>query len=195
MKKTLLSAFAFLLVITFAKAQSGNKASISIGPDFGIPINTTSYIYGESKDFYSNGFGISFKVETPITSSLHFTGSIGYVRYVSNVHYANPLTDSSFPGSASIVQAPAYEYVPIKVGLQYYYDKYFYISGETGAAIQATSVSTTSFIYSGGLGAVIPLDMHSGLDISARYERGFLSPNYDSPMSQVAIRVAYKFGF
>jgi hypothetical protein len=192
MKKTLLSLLAFLFVITFANAQTGNKISYSIGPEFTIPFNTTSYYYGSVRDEYQDGFGVSAKIETPITVTLHFTGSAGFVDYHTNAHYLyfNPVSSG---GSSSAVQAPPFKFIPVKAGLQYYYDQYLYISGETGAAFGANSASTTSVIYSGGLGAVIPFNGHSGLDISARYERGFLSPSYDSPMSQLEIRVAYKF--
>jgi hypothetical protein len=192
MKKTLLSAIAFLLVITFAQAQSGNKISYSIGPEFAIPFNTTSYYYGLARDKYQDGLGGSAKIEAPITTALHFTGSVGFVDYPTNSHYLyfNPLSSG---GSGEETQPPPFKFIPVKAGLNYYYDQYLYISGEVGTAFGANSVTTTSVIYSGGIGAVIPFNAHSGLDISARYERGFLSPDYDSPMSQLAIRLAYKF--
>jgi len=194
MKKTLLSILAFLFVITFAKAQSGNKISYSIGPELAIPFNTTSNTYGLARDEYQDGIGGSVKIEAPITVDLHFTGSAGLVDYATNAHYLYFLPVSS-GGQSEGVQPPPFKFIPVKAGLQYYYGQYLYISGEAGAAFGANSVSTTSFIYSGGLGAIIPFNAHNGLDISARYERGFLAPSYDSPMSQLAIRVAYKFGY
>ena len=200
MKKTLLTVLAFLFVITFAKAQSGNKISYSIGPEFAIPLNTTSPTYGLARDYYLDGFGGSVKVEVPVTVDLHFTGSAGFVSYSStNAPYVYSVlflnVNGSYTAPSERGQPPPFKFIPVKAGLQYYYGQYLYISGEAGAAFGANSVATTSFIYSGGLGAIIPFDIHSGLDISARYERGFLSPGYDSPMSQLAIRVAYKFGF
>jgi hypothetical protein len=194
MKKTLLSILAFLLVITFASAQSSNKISYSIGPEFTIPFNTNSYYYGLARNKYQDGFGGSIKIEAPITTTLHFTGSAGFVDYATNAHYLYyvPL---AYGSSSAGIQPPPFQFIPVKAGLQYYYDQYLYISSEVGAAFGANSVSTTSVIYSGGLGAVIPFNLHSGLDISARYERGFLAPSYDSPMSQLGIRVAYKFGY
>ncbi len=83
MKKTLLAVLAFLFVITFAKAQSGNKISYSIGPEFAIPFNTTSSTYGLARDYYLDGFGGSVKIEVPVTVDLHFTGSAGFVNYHS----------------------------------------------------------------------------------------------------------------
>ena len=200
MKKTLLAVLAFLFAITFAKAQSGNKISYSIGPEFAIPVNTTSNTYGLVRNSYQDGFGVNVKIEVPVTVDLHFTGSAGYVNYSStNVPYSYYALFLNVNGSSTAPseggQPPPFKFIPVKAGLQYYYGQYFYISGEAGAAFGANSAATTSFIYSGGLGAAIPFDIHSGLDISARYERGFLSPNYDSPMSQLAIRLAYKFGF
>lgn len=192
MKKTLLAALAFLFIITIAKAQSGNKISYSIGPEFAIPFNTTSYDYGSARDYYQDGIGGSAKIEAPITVDLHFTGSAGYVDYPSNEHLLYLPVSSGGPSEG--VQPPPYKFIPVKAGLRYYYGQYLYVSGEAGAAFGANLVSTTSFIYSGGLGAIIPFNKHSGLDIGARYERGFLSSGYDSPMSQLAIRVAYRLG-
>lgn len=192
MKKTLLS-LVFLFIITFANAQSGNKTSYSIGPELAIPFNTTSNS-GLARDYYQDGLGGSVKIEAPITATLHFTGSAGYVDYPTNAHYLYILP-LAYGGSSADMQPPPFKFIPVKAGLQYYYDQYLYLSGEAGAAFGANAVSTTSIIYSGGLGAVIPFNTHSGLDISARYERGFLSTNYDSPMSQLGIRLAYKFGF
>ncbi|MFI5161617.1 MAG: hypothetical protein ACHQHN_10095 [Sphingobacteriales bacterium] len=194
MKKTLLSVLAFLFAITVTKAQTGNKISYSIGPEFAVPLNTTSSTSGLVRDYYQDGLGGSAKIEAPITTTLHFTGSAGFVDYPTNTHYLYYLP-VSYGSPSEGVQPPPFKFIPIKAGLQYYYDQYLYISGEAGVAFGANSVSTTSVIYSGGLGAVIPFNTKSGLNISARYERGFLSPNYDSPMSQVAIRLAYKFGF
>ncbi len=194
MRKTLLSIFACLFVITFAKAQAGNKISYSLGPELAIPFNTTSSTTGSARDYYQDGIGGSAKIEVSITVTLHFTGSAGFVDYPTNAHYLYFLPVAY--GTQSVgTQPPPFKFIPVKAGLQYYYDQYLYISGEAGAAFGANLVSTTSFIYSGGLGAAIPFNVHSGLDISARYERGFLAPSYDSPMSQLGIRLAYKFGF
>jgi len=200
MKIRFLSAFVLILLSTFARAQSGNKIAISFGPELSIPFHTENYNYGNIKDNYKDGIGGSFKIELPITLELHFTGSAGYVNYQSNRHYFTPNYDP-FPGPIGTyipnngALAPPYKFIPIKAGLQYYFVKYLCIDGEAGAAIKATSQSINSLIYSGGLGGDIPFSPHQGLDIGILYERGFKTIDYDSPMSQLNIRLAYKYTF
>jgi len=70
-----------------------------------------------------------------------------------------------------------------------------YINAEAGAAIKLNSASKNSFIYSGGLGGVIPFNAKSGLDIGVRYERGYEIVSYQYPMSQIGVRIAYKRSF
>ena len=193
MNKKTLSVLAFLLIGVLARAQSGNKTSISFGAEFAIPLNTISD-YGSVRDAYKDGVGGSVKVELPISSTMHFTGSAGYVYYPNQMRLLYLPTPEPIGTGASAVPPP-FKFIPVKAGLQYYYDKYFYISGEAGAAFGANYASITSFIYSGGLGAVIPFNLHSRLDIGARYERGYEATYYDSPMSQVGFRLAYKYQF
>jgi hypothetical protein len=193
MKKIYLPVIAFLFLISFANAQSGNRIALSFGPDLGIPFNTTSNTYGLVRDYYQDGLGASVKAEVPVSLSLHFTGSAGFVYYHTNSHYL--VLPLPLGGSNASVQPPPYKFIPLKAGLQYYYAKYFYISVEAGAAIKGNSASLNSFIYSGGLGAIIPFNVHHGLDLGLRYERGFKIADYDSPMSQFGIRMAYRYSF
>src|ERR1700744_4442770 len=160
MKKNILPVLAFLLISTFARAQSGNKATLSLGPELGIPFNTTTYDYGDIKGYYRGGFGGSLKLELPVTTSLHFTASAGYISYAA-VRYlyldetAAPPDGYVYPADQSINNKP-YQFIPLKAGLQYYYSRYLYAGAEAGAAIKANTVSKSSFIYSAGLGGVIP---------------------------------------
>lgn len=194
MKKIYLSLFAFILIGVLAKAQSGKNISFSIGPEFDIPLPTTTANYGAIRDYYKDGIGGIIKAELPLNSTLHFTGSAGYVYYPTNTHYVYsleypPVGMSGFPNK----QPPSYYFVPVKIGLRYYYDKFWYIAGETGAAIKTNSTTSNSFIYAGQVGAIAPFNSHSGLDINVRYERGFEIVDYPSPMSQISIGIAYKF--
>ncbi|MGZ3763846.1 MAG: hypothetical protein ACXVB0_16325 [Mucilaginibacter sp.] len=199
MNKNIPAILVLFLISFFAKAQSGNKISISIGPELGIPLNTNNSSYGNVRYFYQDGNGGSVKVEWPVTSALHLTGAAGFAYYPTNAHYlyVYPVAAASpFASTNGVLpQPPPYKFIPVKAGLQYYYDKCLYLSGEAGGAIKANSASMNSFIYSAGLGAVIPFDPHNGLDIGIRYERGFEITDYPSPMSQVAFRLAYKYSF
>ena len=196
MKRNILPVLAFLLISVIARAQSGDKITLSLGPELSIPFNTNSYNYGHIRDFYKDGFGGNLKLELPATPALHFTATAGYVSYAA-VRYlyldatAAPPNGYVYPADQSINNKP-YQFIPLKAGLQYYYSQYLYASAEAGAAIKANTVSKSSFIYSGGFGGVIPFNAVSGLDIGFRYERGYQIQIYPSPMSQFGIRVAYK---
>jgi hypothetical protein len=196
MKKSILPVIALVLMSVFARAQSAGKTSISFGPELSIPFNTTSSDYGSIKDYYQHGLGGSFKVELPLSTSLFFTGSAGYVYYATNIHYLYS-TDiaASSPIPMGGIQPPPYKFIPIKAGLQYYYTKSLYLSGEAGDAINLNKASKNSFIYSAGLGAAIPFNVHNGLDIGVRYERGFKITDYPYAMSQIGIRLAYRYQF
>jgi len=196
MKKNILPVLAFLLISVFTRAQSGNKITLSLGPELGIPFNTNTYNYGHIRDYYKDGIGASLKIELPVTTSLHFTASAGYIYYPNVRYLVLDQTAASpggyiYPGDQLINNTP-YKFIPVKAGLQYYYSKYLYADAEAGAAIKSNSESKTSFIYSGGLGGVIPFNAASGLDIGFRYERGYQAYVYPSPMSQFGIRLAYK---
>src|SRR5579872_4994808 len=108
MKKTLLSVLAFLLITLFANAQTGNKISYSIGPEFTVPFNTTSYYYWSARDEYQDGIGGSAKIEAPITVTVHFTGSAGFVDYPTNAHYLYYLPVSS-GGQSEGTQPPPFK--------------------------------------------------------------------------------------
>jgi hypothetical protein len=201
MKLKLLSALIVMLLLSaFARAQSGSKIAISVGPEFSFPFNTSTVDNGNIKDFYKDGIGGSVKIELPISAALHFTGSAGYVDYKSNHHYIVPYQFGPYPGPADVTStngalAPPYKFIPIKVGLQYYFVKCLYINGEVGDAIKTGAQAINSFIYAGGLGAALPFGPHQGLDIGVLYQRGFKTIDYDSPMSEFTIRVAYKYRF
>jgi hypothetical protein len=197
MRKNILPVLAFLLVSVFARAQSGNKITLSLGPELGIPFNTSTYNYGNIRGYYyKDGIGGSLKIELPVTKSLHVIASAGYISYPSVHYFALTSTAEApagyvYPADQLISNTP-YNFIPVKAGLQYYYSRYLYADAEAGAAFQSNSAAKTSFIYSGGLGGVIPFNAVSGLDIGFRYERGYQVYVYPSPMSQLGIRLAYK---
>jgi hypothetical protein len=181
---------------TLVKAQSGNKMSISIGPDVGIPFNTEHTYQVHTRDIYQDGLGGTMRAELPITAALHLTASVGYVVYHSNVKYfyltpwQGTINSSSAPAGP-----PPYKYIPLKAGLRYYYSKYLYVAAEAGDAVKVQNQAVSSFIYSGGIGAAIPFGVHHGLDIGLRYESGYKNIDSDFKMAQLGIGFAYKYTF
>lgn len=198
MKKIISSAILLCLISSFAHAQSGNKVSLSLGPEFNFPFNSTETYYGKTRQYYKDGIGGVLKAELPVLSALHLTVSAGYMHYAANNYYLMynqmaPYTDYAF--SATAPKQPTYLFLPVKAGLQYYYLKYMYLSAETGEAIKLNFATKNSFMYSGGLGGVIPFNEKSGLDLGLRYERGYEIWSYPFSISQIGVRAAYKRSF
>jgi len=195
MKKIILSISLLILIATSVQAQSGNNISLSLGPELNFPFNAGTNDYGSTRNYYQNGLGGTLKTELPVSSSVHITVSIGYIHYFTNQYYV--IVPAYYPGYVSNddLKAPPFLFMPVKTGLQYYYSKYMYLSAEAGEAFKLNSVSKNSFIYSGGLGGVIPFNAKSGLDIGVRYERGYKIMEYQYAMSQIGLRIAYKHSF
>ena len=198
MKRILLSAILLCFTSSFAKAQSGNKVSLSLGPEFNFPFNTIQTYYGKTRQYYKDGVGGALKVELPVLTTLHVTVSAGYMHYTANNYYLMYIQTAPYPDyafSATAPKQPPYLFLPVKAGLQYYYSKYLYFSAEAGEAIKLNFAAKNSFMYSGGLGGVIPFNGKSGLDLGLRYERGYEIWSYPFTISQLAVRVAYKYRF
>ena len=75
------------------------------------------------------------------------------------------------------------ELIPIKAGLNYFFDKQLYLGFDAGIGIETNGNS--SFVYAPAIG----MAMKNGLDLSLKYEE---FSNY-SRSGQVALRVAYRF--
>jgi hypothetical protein len=198
-RKPIRISLIFLLVLfsVASQAQRGNQTSLSVGTELDVPLNIGSYQYNGPDITYKGGFGVNIKLEKPITKTLHFTAGVGFVYFESNLYYlyATPSVDY-LPNSYYSADRPGpYVFLPLTAGLKYYWAKYFYLSAEAGSAFKLNDRSYTSFIYSGGAGAVVPIGPHHGLDFNVRFERGYKSIDYNHPIDQLGFNVAYKYRF
>jgi len=195
--KKLLNLFFLVLIAGTANAQSGNKLSLIAEGQLAIPFNTGATDYGQTRMYYQDGVGGDIKVELPLTVSLHVTGSAGYAWYATNEHYYYLTTNDPAASYQSFGNAtpPSYHFLPLKAGLKYYLLKYFYADGELGGAVKLNSASQSSFIYSGGLGVLIPITSHYGIDVASKYTRGFKITNYPYAASQFGILIGYHYTF
>jgi hypothetical protein len=182
---------AFSLV---AKAQRGNQTSLSIGAEFDVPFDIGSYQYTGPDITYRGVFGVNAKLEKAITQTLHFTAGLGFVYFGSNVYYVYSVEESASPVSRKSHPGP-YTFLPVTAGLKYYWAKYFYLSAEAGSAFKVNNHSYTSFIYSGGAGAAVPIGIHHGFDFGVRLERGYKNVDYNHPIDQLGFNIAYKYRF
>jgi hypothetical protein len=187
MRKILICLFltsALIFIKQTTKAQTGSKISLSAGFDLGF----LTTIHNESTGFDADG-GLNLKLELPVFSALHFTITAGVLSYTTN----------NFDLFPSGVKKTNFIYFPIKGGLRYYLPKslkYLYFEGEAGEAFVASGPANSSFIYSAGLGGIIPLGGRSSFDLSERYENGYkTNTNSNFPANTIAIRFAYRYQF
>lgn len=189
----------FTLFSFAAKAQRGNQTSLSVGSEIIVPLNM--HYRNDYNDInFNSGFGISLRLEKPITSTLHFMAATGFVFTESNpkniyfrVNPDNSSGSSDIFGYGDVHRL--YVYVPVTAGLKYYWLKHFYINAEAGSAFSANGRARNSFVYSGGAGAVVPVGPHHGLDFNLQFERGYKNNDYDHSISQLGLNVAYKYRF
>ncbi|MBS1502546.1 MAG: hypothetical protein JST32_10820 [Bacteroidetes bacterium] len=199
MKKVLLTLSILLSVVLYAKAQTGNKISLSLGPELSIPLNTSTQAYGHVRDYYQDGIGANIKLEVPIDRALSFMLSAGFVSYAGKGFLYAPGTaplymqiNSTAPKGVDNSHTN-YTFIPATAGLRWYIDKLWYIGADAGIALKVYANSTTSAIYGGGTGIIIPCGGRSAIDLSLRYMRGYAIFYYPSPMSQLSIAASYRF--
>lgn len=188
----LLAVFSFA-----AKAQQGKQTSLGIGTEVIVPIRGS---YNGSNFDPHTSFGINLKLEKPITSALHFTVGTGVTFLEADRQYLNFYAPAAsfLPSDINSGYDKAhnvYVYLPVTAGLKYYLVKYLYVNAEAGGAFKASSRSSTSFLYLGGAGAVVPIGAHHGLDFGVQFERSYKNIDYGRPMSQLGFHAAYKYRF
>lgn len=193
--KTIIPIRIFLMMLfcaasTLVKAQSGNKISVGLGPELGIPFNAKHESVIGTND-YKTAYGGSLKAEIPVNSLLHVTFSGGYTAFKTKF---SPAPNVQLDYAGLLRYKATYKYIPVKAGLRYYFIKYLYAGAEAGAAFKVGDAGgKTSFIYSGGVGGALPVGAHQAIDLGVRYERGYKV--YDHTMGWAGISLAYKYQF
>ncbi len=157
------------------KKHSPPPVKFSVGLELGIPT-------GDARNAYSIGFGGSGKIEIPVAPQTFFTATAGYTSFYLNENIRNVYR------AVGISVEPT-GFVPLKVGVKYYFSPIFYGEGEIGAAIGTNKGSSTAFAYAPGIGVSLPVVGRKAVDIGFRFEGWAYNYNFN----QVAFRVAYKF--
>jgi hypothetical protein len=186
MKKNITLFLILIIAGAAARAQSSNKIAVSLGFEGSFPS-----IYATA------GPGFSAGLEVPLAARLNFTFSAGYfVNYFGQREYLLDGMPANMgpPDAPGLIYTGHYAFIPLKVGLRYYYLKHFYVNGTLGEALKA-SFTDNSFIYGGAIGGIIPLKGHSIIDINIGYDHGYILADYRPAIYEVAIRVAYRYQF
>lgn len=175
MKKILLSLV--LLTSTFISSfgQTQKTPSLSFAADFGIPV-------GDANIVYAGVIGASIKLELPVTpSSFNVTVTSGFSDFIVKNMYNTYINNGT--------------YVPLELGGKFYFDKTVYFEGDLGASFDVNSNYSgpkAAFIFAPMLGLTLPANnIKSAMDVALRYEG---RSETGGTISQIAIRVAYRFG-
>ncbi len=159
--------------ITFSSfAQKASVGKFSIGLELG----KTTGSYSKITDIT---YGGSLKYNHPIANNTFFTASAGYTYLPYNNDYKIGVLGFG-------VDASGEGFVPLKVGVKYFFNSAIYGEGQIGAAISTNSGGGTAFAYAPGIG----VEFGGGADIGVRYE-GWSKGN--NTISQLALRLAYSF--
>lgn len=176
MKKILLTLIVLggFTLNSFAQTTDDETTigSFSVGFEAGLPLS------GVLSDASSYMIGGSLKYDYPLSTntSLTFSGGLNYFAYKSSTKAALIALGLTQTGES---------FVPLKVGVKYFFDKAFYAEAQLGAAVSTEQNVSTSFIYAPGIGYKIG----GGFDLGIRYE-GWASGN---SFSQAGARLAYTF--
>lgn len=171
MKRFLGLAAAITLVSTInLKAQDSKTWAIKASVNPGVTAS------GGSNFVLGGGVGVEKRLSNQWTATLN----TGYTHYFSYHTMGQIVTPASiFVGEIE----KDLELIPIKAGLNYFFDKQLYLGFDAGIGIETNGNS--SFVYAPAIG----MAMKNGLDLSLKYEE---FSNY-SRSGQVALRVAYRF--
>jgi hypothetical protein len=174
------SAIALMLFAGLnAKAQ---MPKLGVGLNAGLP--TTD-------DYYKIALGADLRLQFNVAKQLSIPFTVGYTNFVGKeINLALVDLPAGVPYDNKV---PNYDFIPVKGGLKYFFDKKgsgMYGLAEVGAAFGLTRYSKVGFLYSPALG----YSWSSGFDLGLKYEAisGGLKDNKDN-IGQIAVRVAYGF--
>lgn len=171
MKKLL--PFVFTLVCLHAVAQRKetdpySSKAISFGPELLIP----------GKSDYKIGAGVSGRIEYPVTDLISAGFSAGYDR----LYFKEDQTEAGPLGPMVIV--------PVKASGVAFLSPDLYSEFAIGAAIGTNYDKRNTLALSFGLGYVVPVRNHQGLDVNIRFDDWG-----KDRVRQVALRVAYRLAW
>jgi hypothetical protein len=154
-------------------AQNGSVPQLSIGLDAGLPTGTVSQVYGSV-------IGASTQLELHTNNSnLKFMLTAGYSDFRIKSEYTSIFESAS--------------YGQLEAGARYYFIPMIYIEGDFGASFNFNKNYTEQKVglaYDPVLGVNLPLSSRSAIDAGVHYDGRVES---GGTISQVALRVAYKF--
>ncbi|QKJ31651.1 hypothetical protein HQ865_18395 [Mucilaginibacter mali] len=169
-----------LFLLLAALAITANAQKKPAGNFFNLAIQGAMPV---SNNEYNFGIGISGQFEIPVSTDVHFTAGAGYISLQIKDSFKKIL-------SAAGDNSSSHGFIPVQIGIKYFLSQQFYAAAQTGAVLGSKSGTGTAFIYSPGLGCVIPVQNGNAFDIGVRYE-GWAQSN---SLNFIGVHAAFKFG-
>ncbi|MHA4894764.1 hypothetical protein ACXZ1K_08435 [Pedobacter sp. PWIIR3] len=171
MKRFLVSLAFCCLVGSLAVHAQKSGPVVGIGFDFAFPQSN----FGNHASY---GAGPSIVFQNGISKNLNYTISLAYLKFNGDGEFVNVKYREGF--------------VPIKVGLRYFFGEYLYGGGDAGVSLSSAngSGSGTSFAYAPTIGAAFPVSKSGSLDFGIRYEGWSRSTG---TRSFIGLRAGYNF--
>jgi len=184
MKKRSLTIILLVLTIAFARAQSEKKFAFGVSGDFALPYNND---YG-----YVDGIGLTAKIEYALSPKLRLAFMPAYFTAPSNNRgdytYANQAETVIKPGGPNVI----YKYIPLKMGLRYYYAQNIYVEAGAGKIFGANSIAQDGFFSSVGVGGITVIDDNNFFDFGFNLARGYRNNDfYVGSASQYGLTAGY----
>ena len=158
-----------------------------------------SFISGtgnKSESLRATGLGLNVKMEGRFGQRFAYTASIGFDHFTGK--FIHPVY--SGPPGDSIINR--FTIAPVLVGMKYYIANSFYVSGELGPALKASTVTRTKLALAPSAGFTIPLQNNSAIDFSVKFTHivsgyGLLESTslQNGGYSFLSIRAAYGLSF
>jgi hypothetical protein len=192
MKTTLKPLILSILLISFCFAA--NAQSLTVADSLRIAVGAEGLIgTGSFSTAYKGGTGISLRVDVPLNKKIYISASAGF-----NNFFASGAADSSAQAIKN-VPVPAFETVPLKLGVKWFIAKKLYLQGEAGETFLANktalyATNNYAFTWSPQFGLVMPLKKRrTYIDTGLRYEQVSSFYHDGSSSSFWALHVAYAF--
>lgn len=185
-KFLLAGLFIVFAASTYAQETPARRGlSLSIGPEFGIPLGTFRNGYtvpGGSISGYKLGFGGSAKLNIPVSTNIDVSLSAGYMGFSQKASLDTL-------GSISI-NKNSYTFIPFKGGVRFRTNGGFYVEPQIGYTQTKlkNSEGAGEFTYAGNIGYLIA----RAVDIAVRYEAIGTKPESSK---FIGLRVAYNIPF
>jgi hypothetical protein len=175
MKLFLIALVFCVAAVSTVFAQTNPYPHMSLGVEYGLPVGDAASVYGTV-------LGASAKAEFPVAkSAFNITLTAGLSDYLVKLDYQGTLKNAT--------------YVPLELGGKYFFSRIGYVEGDLGASINVNSnysAARTAFIYAPVIGVSAPTNKHKAtIDMGLRYEG---RAETGGTVSQVALRLAYRFG-